>query len=252
MAFRSFKYLNTDRLAEYSEILAGRMIKEKSSVAKKVSAKLNLGVVGASAEAESNSELQVTQSDSASYDLFEKMIASLDGESYFDFLRQNDWDIHTLPPMSLFRTSGYLAIPEAFDMLAAFQEFIPMLKAMGQLNLEGDQAANEFALSLFSGTDAAIPVVITGNEIPIASKLDSRFILGLDYQNLEDLAEEEATILCKVVGYPGGNKVPIFDPLKDFVRLNRILRRNIERTSDLSIITLEGPVLKAEVIAVYN
>ena len=50
-------------------------------------------------------------------------------------------------------------------------------------------------------------------------------------------------------------KVEIFDPLKDFIRLPRAMRRQMTTNSTsigLDKISVEGPVLKVEVIAIYK
>lgn len=49
--------------------------------------------------------------------------------------------------------------------------------------------------------------------------------------------------------------VEIFDPLKDFIRLPRAMRRqmiNDGNSFGLDKISVEGPVLKVEVIAIYK
>ena len=62
-------------------------------------------------------------------------------------------------------------------------------------------------------------------------------------------------MLCKVVGVMRKDSVEIFDPLKDFIKLPRTMRRQM--TADgISIgidkIAVEGSVLKVEVIAIYK
>ena len=49
--------------------------------------------------------------------------------------------------------------------------------------------------------------------------------------------------------------VEIFDPLKDFIRLPRAMRRQMTANGnpvELDKISVEGPVLKVEVIAIYK
>jgi len=49
--------------------------------------------------------------------------------------------------------------------------------------------------------------------------------------------------------------VEIFDPLKDFIRLPRTMRRQMTangKSVGLDKISIEGPVLKVEVIAIYK
>lgn len=62
-------------------------------------------------------------------------------------------------------------------------------------------------------------------------------------------------ILCKAVGMIRKDNVEIFDPLKDFIRLPRTMRRQMTaegKSVGLDKISIEGPVLKVEVIAIYK
>ena len=88
----------------------------------------------------------------------------------------------------------------------------------------------------------------------ISGKLNAKYLLE-DYAVLEDYAEQDVFILCKVVGVIRKTEVEIFDPLKDFIRLPRAMRRSLEKdasTAGLEKIKIQGPVLKVEVIAIYK
>ena len=66
---------------------------------------------------------------------------------------------------------------------------------------------------------------------------------------------QDVFMLCKVVGISKKECVEIFDPLKDFIRLPRVMRRQMEgnpNTSGLEKIKIQGPVLKVEIIAIYK
>ena len=59
--------------------------------------------------------------------------------------------------------------------------------------------------------------------------------------------------LCKIHTHLSDEKVVSFDPIKDFLKLNRADRRRMgEVTRDLEPIVENGPVLKVEVIALYH
>lgn len=62
-------------------------------------------------------------------------------------------------------------------------------------------------------------------------------------------------MLYNVVGMVCKDTVEIFDPLKDFIRLSRTMRRQMTTNGvpvGLDKISVEGPVLKVEVIAIYK
>ena len=76
-----------------------------------------------------------------------------------------------------------------------------------------------------------------------------------DRSEIEIYADQDAYMLCKVVGLSRKEKVEIFDPLKDFIKLPRVLRRELEKqgkVEGLDKIIVDGPVLKVEVIAIYK
>ena len=76
-----------------------------------------------------------------------------------------------------------------------------------------------------------------------------------EYASLEDYADQDVYMLCKVVGLIQKPNVLIFDPLKDFVKMNRAFRRQMPKNGEVSgldKIVVEGPVLKVEVIAIYK
>ena len=76
----------------------------------------------------------------------------------------------------------------------------------------------------------------------------------IEYEDLEEFEELEITIVARVTSTPlvGKNK-PFYDPLKDFMKLNRSLRRSIgERTEGLYEIYADQDYKTIEVIAIYQ
>ena len=71
---------------------------------------------------------------------------------------------------------------------------------------------------------------------------------------LEDYADQDVYVLCKVVGIARKDSVEIFDPLKDFIKLPRAMRRQMSdgNNGGLERIIVDGPVLKVEIIAIYK
>lgn len=124
---------------------------------------------------------------------------------------------------------------------------------IGQIETESD--SEQEALETFLGKASAdIPIIVDYDDIMISGKLNAKYLLE-DYAVLEDYAEQDVFILCKVVGVIRKTEVEIFDPLKDFIRLPRAMRRSLEKdasTAGLEKIKIQGPVLKVEVIAIYK
>ena len=92
------------------------------------------------------------------------------------------------------------------------------------------------------------------NFFTISSKLNAKYHRQ-EYASLEDYADQDVYMLCKVVGMVRKDMVEIFDPLKDFIRLLRTMRCQMTahgKSVGLDKTSIEGPVLKVEVIAIYK
>ena len=185
------------------------------------------------------------------YDNFEKALEDLDGEEYFDCVLK-DYDISTVSAMNLARLSGCITIPESFDVVNLIGLFKPLLLKMVDDRIEDDKV--ESVRNILSSAKADIPIIIEDNDIAIVSKLKSNF-LREDIESLEDYAEQEVFLLCKVIGRIDTKNIEIFDPLKDFIKLPRQARKAVEKDmakTNLKKIYVEGPVLRAEIIAIYK
>lgn len=71
---------------------------------------------------------------------------------------------------------------------------------------------------------------------------------------LKNIVSKRLFFLCRVEGFSNKKDVTIFNPARDFIKLNRTVRRaaKLEDNEELNPIIIEGPVLKVEVIAVYK
>ena len=251
--FRSFIYLDTDKLYTYKRQISGQNVPNPKVISKKkttgFSATLNgLGVNGAT---ETNIDGEFEKDISFDYDHFELDISALDGEDYFDFVLHDEYDLTTVPAMKLIRICCGFEIPEAFDAVKLIDQFKPML--IGQI--EAKSASEQEALEGILGRASAdIPFIIEFDDITISGKLNGKYLLE-EYTNLEEYADQDVYMLCKVVGLVQKERVEIFNPLKDFIRLPRTMRRQVNFSGNspgLDSIYVEGPVLKVEVISIYK
>ena len=183
------------------------------------------------------------------YDRFEALLNDMSGDNYFDFVL-NDFDPATLPAMSIMRINSSFTVPESFDMVNAIEKFKPMLMGQIDTNSTGEQEALE---SILGKASADVPIISEFDDVAISGKLNAKYLME-DYAQLEEYSEQDVFILCKVVGLMQKENVEIFDPLKDFIRLPRAVRRqtNFGDTTGLEKIYVEGPVLKVEIIAIYK
>lgn len=250
--FRSFIYLDEEKLYTYKRQIEGKNLPQPKTINKKKSAAIsaaikNLGVSG-TAETSINSEFE--KDISFDYDQFELKLNNYESEDYFDSVL-NDYDLTTIPSMKLLRICSAFEIPEAFDAVNLIDRFMPMLMGQIETKSTGEYEALEGILGKAS---ADIPFVIELDDVTVSGRLNAKY-LHEEYSTLEEYADQDVYMLCKVIGMVRRNTVEIFDPLKDFVRLPRSLRRQIitdDNSLGIDKISVEGPVLKVEVIAIYK
>lgn len=242
--FRSFVYINEDALRRYAEQLA---IGESKLTARKINLAAKAGPVQAGAEfASDGRNLSLTHL----YDEFEKALEG-QADEYFDFLTDSP-DPQTLPPMSIVRFRGTAEVPEQFDAIAMIRQYAPMFDEAGMLETEDGGVPKEFLLSLVAKKDAYAPLMINGLDIPVFSKLRMTYIAEGDISLLEEIESEEAVFLFKVLSHCNNEQIVVYDPLRDFMKLNRAARRSMDRSSGLEEIRIAGPVIKGELIAIYH
>lgn len=68
---------------------------------------------------------------------------------------------------------------------------------------------------------------------------------------LEEIESEETVFLFKVLSHCNDEQIVVYDPLRDFMKLNRAARRSMDRSSGLEEIRIAGLVIKGELIAIY-
>lgn len=251
--FRSFIYLDEEKLYTYKRQLEGKNAAQPKAISQKKAASFNAGTngVGISSATEINVDSEFERDVSFDYDCFEQALNKFGGEEYFDCVLNDDYDLMTIPAMKLFRICSPFEIPEGFDMVTLIEQFKPLLLGEIETKSTGEQEALEGILGRAS---ADIPFIIEYDNIVISGKLNNKKLLEA-YENLEEYMDQDVYMLCKVVGVNHKETVEIFDPLKDFIRLPRRMRREMDSKGTsvgLDKISVEGPVLKVEVVAIYK
>ena len=251
--FRSFIYLDEDKLYTYKRQIDGKNAAQPKAVSQKKTAGFSAAVrgLGINGTTETSIDSEFEKDVSFDYDQFELDLSRLDGEDYYDCVLNSDYDLKTIPPMKLTRICREFEIPEAFDAVNLINQFKPMLMGQIETKSAGEQEALE---GLLGKASADIPFIIECDDFTISGKLSAKY-LREEYASLEDYAEQDVYMLCKVVGMVRKETVEIFDPLKDFIRLPRAMRRQMPMNGasvGLDKISVEGPVLKVEVIAIYK
>lgn len=248
--FRSFIYLNEEKMYSYLRQIDKEFANQPIEVSKRKTREgtIGNGLLGVNAGTETEEKRELVKDITKDYDRFEKKLDELDGTEYFDLVLK-DYDLNTVPNMSIIRVNGSFEIPEQFDMFNLAQNFMPLLKSQIQTSSQDEKELME---TFLGNASADIPIVMESEDLIVSSKLSTSF-LEEEYAQLEEYGEQEVYMLCKVVGKMQKNQVEIFNPLKDFIKLPRAVRRSMNSNSrELEPIIIDGPVLKVEVIALYK
>lgn len=248
--FRSFIYLDEEKMYSYLKQVDSEYANQPIEVNKKrtMGGSIGTGGIGVNAGTEVEERREFGKDIVKDYDRFENKLQDFAGSEYFDMVLE-DYDLNTVPSMSIVRLNECFEIPEEFDMFSVAQNFMPLITSQIQTSSESEKEVMETYLGQAS---ADIPIVIELDELAVAGKLGMRN-LQEEYAQLEEYAEQEIFILCKVVGKMQKEKVEIFNPLKDFIKLPRAVRRGMDsKKNNMEPIVIDGPVLKVEVIAIYK
>ncbi len=248
--FRSFIYLNEEKMYSYLRQIDKEFANQPTEISKRKTREgmIGNGLLGMNAGTETEEKRELVKDITKDYDRFEKKLDELDGTEYFDLILE-DYDLNTVPNMSIVRLNGSFEIPEQFDMFNLAQNFMPLLKSQIQTSSQDEKELME---TFLENASADIPIIMESEGLIVSSKLSTSF-LEEEYAQLEEYSEQEVYMLCKVVGKMQKNQVEIFNPLKDFIKLPRAVRRGMDSDSDgFESIIIDGPVLKVEVIAIYK
>ncbi len=211
---------------------------------------VNLKMVSADAKATKSYTATVVESLLYDCDAFEKL---LDGrEDYFDFTGSTDFDISTVGRGNIIKFNGYIKVPEEFDMTQTIDKFKPML--LKSISEEMDFNEKEAFNAFLSTADTKVPITSELNDLILCGKLESSNML-IKYEQLDEYETLEVTIIARVTS---SNYIPstkaFYDPLKDFMALNRTLRRSMgeERVDGMKEIFAEEDYKTIEIIAIYQ
>ena len=95
-------------------------------------------------------------------------------------------------------------------------------------------------------------MIINGLDFPVFPKLGMTYIAEEDISLLGEIESEEAVFPFRVLSHCNDGQNVVYEPLRDFMKLNRAARRSMDRSSGLEAIRIAGPVIKRELIAIYH
>lgn len=177
-------------------------------------------------------------------------------EDYIDFADgKQDITIAEVKMSSIIRVTGEIYIPEQFDMIHLIEEYKPQILSGIDCKDDGER---ELLNHVFNSSKMKIPIFCE-----LGSECDYWLGIGkaspenmlIEYNELEDYEGKELTIIAKIESrkFFKDKPLPVFDIYKDFLGLNRALRKQIiqDRSDEFANIDIEEDYLGLELLAIY-
>ena len=249
--FGKIVYYDKKAVAEYKTVISGKPNLEidEYDVTNDKGISADLRLVSADVKAAKSYKAKIQESDLFDCDQFEKMLTGRD--DYFDFTVSADFDISTVPSRSIIKMDGYIEIPEDFDMVKVIDAFKPYLMKMGEL--QNMEETSKMALQTFLGSAnaAKIPLVFEGENTLFCSKIFQEN-MTISYEELAEI-DDSVTILARVISLFVNSSKPYYDPLKDFISLNRMMRKAMgNRNEEFKPIYADDQYRMLEILAIYR
>ena len=135
--FRSFIYLNEEKMYSYLRQIDKEFANQPTEISKRKTREgtIGNGLLGMNTGTETEEKRELVKDITKDYDRFEKKLDELGGTEYFDLVLE-DYDLNTVPNMSIVRLNGSFEIPEQFDMFNLAQNFMPLIKFKHQVKMK--------------------------------------------------------------------------------------------------------------------
>ncbi len=250
--FGNVIYYDKGKIDEYKAVIKGQKNIEvdEYEISNDKGAQFGLKAIGADIKASKSFKAKVQESLLYECDEFEKLLEGRD--DYFDFTQSSGYDLTTISRGSIIKMDVYIKVPEEFDYTQTIDKFKPML--ISSIVSDGMDKSEEMAVRTFMETpDTKIPILIDFDNELMCSKLASKNMMER-YENMDEYEDLEVTIIARVIS---GNKVDarkaFYDPLKDFMILNRVVRRSMgDRMEGMNEIFADRDYRNVEVLAIYQ
>lgn len=250
--FGKIIYYDKKTIDEYKSIINGRKSLEigEYQVANDRGVGFDFRAVSADTKATKKYTAKVIESMLYDCAEFEKMLYGRD--DYFDFTQSSEYDMSTIQRGCIIKLDSYLEIPEGFDIMQLIDRFKPLI--MNSFDTEEMDQTGKEALKVFLGNAKAtkIPLVIDNDEYLLSSKINQEYLIS-DYEDLEEFEDEQVTILARMSSGIIKEDRPYYDPLKDFISLNRMMRKSIkDRGAELQPLMLDRKYRQIAILAIYR
>lgn len=250
--FGKIIYYDKKTIDEYKAIINGKKNLEIEAYEVSNDRGAGLDVKAISMDTKATKKYTAKVIESILYDCaeFEGMLCGRD--DYFDFTQSAGFDMGTVQRGCIVKLDAFLEIPEGFDIMKLIDSFKPLV--MSSIDTEGMDPSGKEAIKAFLGNAKAtkIPLVLDNDEYLLSAKINQDSLIS-DYEELEELEDEQVTVLARVASGVIKPEKPYYDPLKDFMSLNRMMRKAIkDRDEELQPLLLEREYRQIDVLAIYR
>lgn len=232
--FANLIYYDKSRVDQYMALIMKKAIDHAEDVQEDVQSKM------------ANYLLECSQ--------FETLLKNRD--DYFDFVEgDSEVGIKDVRIASIIKVTGEIYVPESFDMVHLIDEYKTQILASVECKDDDERAILN---TVFNSSKIKIPIFCElGEECDywLGIGKASQDNLLIDYNELEDLEGREVTIIAKIETkkYYKDTPLKVFDIYKDFLGLNRALRKQIvnQKSEEYESIEIEEDYLGLELLAIY-
>lgn len=185
---------------------------------------------------------------------FEELLKNRDG--YVDFTDGDaDISIKDVKIASIIKMTGEIYVPESFDIIHLIEEYKSLILAGVECKDDDERAILN---AVFNNSKMKVPIFCELGEecdywLGIGKAVQDNLLVN--YNELEDLEGREVTVLAKIETrkYYKDTPLKVFDIYKDFLGLNRALRKQIvdQKSNDFESVEIEEDYLGLELLAIY-
>ena len=252
--FGNIIYFDKKKVNDYMSIITGKKSVNITALEVKNEKGLGINFPMFTGDANKITSYTATMNENLLYDSneFEKLLQGR--EDYFDFIDGNpdSYSITTMKRGYIARFESEMFIPEKFDIIQLIEQFKPMILESVSKNMQNEEkkAFNEF----FKSSGAKIPVIYEIGDITCCSKIESKNLF-IDYSQLEEYEKETVIVVARIISSRLVNKsIEIYDPLKDFISLNRMARRQFcnDTPDELKKLYSDDDYMRLEVLSIYQ
>ena len=208
----------------------------------------DLKIVSADVKASKSYKARVDESYLYDCAQFEKALIGRD--DFYDFTVSSNYDISTVPTRSIIKMDGFIEIPEDFDLVKMIEIFKPFIIESNKF--QKMEETNKMALTtiLDSANATKIPLVFEGENTLFCSRILQDNMM-ISYEDISEI-DNSVTVLGRITSSFVDKSKPYYDPLKDFLFLNRRMRKSIgNRGQEFNPIYVDEQYRMIEVLAIY-